>query len=112
MEPKEPMADNRNLLPPSDNTDWFQRHILEKLDKLEIGQERLATSHEVSSKSFTDALTQHTTLDYEQFAKIAADIEALKPTKYIVYAGVAMILVAVFGAMIFFATGLHYRGTP
>lgn len=110
MVPKDNMADNRPLPPPNDNTDWFQRHILEKLEKLEIGQDRLAESHEKSSASFTAALTSHTDLDHEEFASLHRDIEALKPTKVIVYAGVSMILIAVFAAMIFLATGLHYRG--
>ena len=106
--------DNRNLPPPNDNTDWFQRHILEKLGELGDSQKLLMTSHEQTAATMTKALTDHTSSDAVEFTMLHADITSVKddirPIQKIIYSAVAMILVTVFGALIFLATGHSYKG--
>ena len=106
--------DNRSLLPPNDNTDWFQRHILEKLGELGDSQKLLMTSHEQTAATMTKALTDHTSSDAVEFTMLHADITSVKddirPIQKIIYSAVAMILVTVFGALIFLATGHSYKG--
>ena len=101
--------DNRSLQPPNDNTDWFQRHILEKLGELGDSQKLLMTSHQETAATMTKALTDHTSSDAVEFTMLHADItsvrEDIKPIQKIIYSAVAMILMTVFGAIIFLATG-------
>lgn len=106
------MEDNRSLPLSNDNTDWFQRHILDKLEELGENQKSLVASHQETAASMTKALTDHTSSDHVEFAVLHADItsikEEVKPLQKIIYSAVAMILVTVFGALIFMATGHTY----
>lgn len=89
---------------PEQPTDWFQRHVLEKLDDLGAGQRALNESHQRSIEGLTRANREHQQADAEAFAAVRQDIESLKLVKTIVFSFVGMILVVVAGALIAMAT--------
>lgn len=90
-------------------TDWFQRHVLEKLDDLGQGQRELNDSHRRSIEALTKANSEHQQADAEAFEQVRQDIESLKLVKTIVFSFVGMILVVVAGALIAMATSRPVR---
>ena len=85
-------------------TDWFQRHVLEKLDDLAEGQRSMHEAHQRGLQELVRSSSDHIADDNRNFAAVRQDVESLKLVRTIVFSFVGMILIVVAGALIAMAT--------